>query len=103
MLSEKKITKKMQYDRAIIIAAVSCSALDVVKEHYADWLDNNGYYPFYEMIIEIVDELMFTKGSEYLKFANAKDQTDWFIDKHDTCFDWYFMEEGRKLIHRNLK
>ena len=98
-----KITKKMQYDRSFIIAAVSCSAIDVVRKHYESWLDNNGYLPFYEMVIEIVDELMFTEGCEYLKFIKAKDKTDWFINNHDTCFDWYYMEQAEKLIHRNLK
>ena len=54
-------------------------------------------------VIEIVDELMFTEGCEYLKFIKAKDKTDWFINNHDTCFDWYYMEQAEKLIHRNLK
>lgn len=98
-----KITKAMQFDRSFIIAAVSCSAIDVVREHYKNWLDDNGYIPFYEMVVEIVDEIMFSKGSEYLKYMKDKDKTDWFGRHHDTCFDWYFMEEGRKLIHRNLK
>jgi len=98
-----EITKKMQYERSFIIAAVSCSAIDLVRKHYQSYLDNNGYIPFYEMVIEIVDELMFTEGSEYLKFMNAKDKSDWFVINHNTCFDWYFMDEANKLIHRNLK
>jgi len=103
MKTIEKFTKQMLYDRSLIIAAVSCSAIEVVKEHYENWLDNNGYIPFYEMVIEVVDELMFTKGSEYLKYTKAKHKEDWFLDKHDNCMDWYFMGEATKLFHRNLK
>lgn len=101
MLDYELITKAMQADRAFIIAAVACSTLDVVKEHYQGWLDNNGYIPFYEMVIEIVDELMFTEGSKYLEYANAEDQMGWW-DNVDSFMDWYHMQEAEKLIHRNL-
>ena len=88
-----------EYDRAFIIAAVSCSAIDVVRQHYEQWLDNNGYIPFYEMVIEIVDEIMFTEGSKYLEWCVAEDKNDWWDTNTDSMFDWYHMAEAEKLIH----
>ena len=58
--------------------------------------------PYYEMVIEIVDEMMFTDNSEYLKYAYAEDKTDWFHRNHDDCFDWYFIGESEKLLPKYL-
>lgn len=99
----EKITKRMQSDRALVIAIVSCNAVEVIREHYQGYLDNNGYIPYYEMVLEIVDEIMFTEGSEYLKYYKAKDKSDWFHIHHNTMFDWYFIAEAEKLIHRDLE
>lgn len=99
----EKITKRMQSDRAFIIAVVSCNAINLVKQRYLSYIENEGYIPYYEMVLEIVDEIMFTKGSEYLKYYRAKDQCDWFTIHHNTCMDWYFIAEAEKLIDRNLE
>jgi hypothetical protein len=103
MIPTEKISKAMFADRAFIIAVVSCNSIIIVRDKYQKFLDSEGYAPFYEMVLEIVDELMFTKGSEYLKYARAKNKEDWFSNHHDTFMDWYFIQESEKLLHRELK
>ena len=63
-----KITEKMQDDRAFIIAAVSCDLIEVIKKDHEDWLDNGGYQPYYDLVVELTDHMLFTEGSVYLKF-----------------------------------
>jgi len=103
MLTE--LTKVMQYDRALIISAITQECLDLVRKEYADWLDNNGYYPFYEMMVEITDEVLFADGSDYRKAhaMGVENIGEYYQTEVKRCFDWHCMELGAKLIREKLK
>ena len=99
-----KITEKMQDDRAFIIAAVSCDLIEVIKKDHEDWLDNGGYQPYYDLVVELTDHMLFTEGSVYLKFLKKqkKDEGLCFHGFSGNCFDWFHMELARTLVTEEL-
>lgn len=104
MIDTKDITKEMQTDRAFIIAAVSCDLIGLIKKEHDEWLDNGGYQPYYDLVIELVDYMMFTEGSTYLRFLEAqeKDKDLCFTTFADDCFDWFHMRLAVKLVTEEL-
>jgi hypothetical protein len=99
------LTTEMQADRSIIIAAVSHIIYPIIRKQYFPWLDNNGHYAYYDLVVEIVDEMMFEAGSLYLAFMEKKqrgDQTD-FNEFSGDCFDWYYMGKSEKMLPERLK
>jgi hypothetical protein len=98
-----KITEKMQADRAFIAAAVSCDLIEVIKEKHEDWLDNGGYQPYYDLVVELTDHMLFSKGSMYLKYLKEKETRDVdFSTIADDCFDWFHMRLARELVTEEL-
>jgi len=104
MIEKEKITETMQNDRAFIIAAVSCDLIGLIKKEHDEWLDNGGYASYYDLVIEVVDYMLFTKGSTYLNFMEAqkKDEDLCFNGFSGNCFDWFHMELASKLITEEL-
>ena len=103
MINLKKQKKQMKYDRATAIAIISSNGINLVQDKYVDWLDNNGWIPFYELMVEIADEVLFTEGSLYMVALAQGRLTDEFHRTFPTMFDWWILDEGMKLIDKYLQ
>jgi len=86
-----------------ILTAVAGTCMETAQRKFSNFTDNHGYAVLYELIMDIVDEMLFTEGCEYQKFLNDKEQDDWFSTHHNTCMDWYFMDKGRELLEARLE
>jgi hypothetical protein len=104
MIKKENITEKMLKDRAFIIAVVSCDLIHLIKDKHEDWLDEHGYGPYYDLVIEITDYMLFDEDSYYLKFLKLKEEDENldFYTFAQNCFDWYFMAFARQLVTNDL-
>ncbi len=104
MIDAKDITEEMQTDRAFIIAAVSCDLIQLIRKEHKNWLNDHGYQPYYDLVVELVDYMMFTENSMYLKFLQKKENNNniEFSTLTDDCFDWFYMKLANKLVTTEL-
>jgi len=95
---------QIKKDRGVLIAAVSEDLYTLIKEEHESWLDESGHYSFYDLVVAIVDEMMFSEGSAYQRFMKAKanDKNADFHDMTDDCFDWYHMALARTMVTKEL-
>lgn len=104
MRTEKEIEIQKQNDRAFIISAVTTELHNMAYLEYFDaWETNGGMQWFFDECVEITDKIMFSEGSQYLKWLdhwkstdNDKDVEGFSEFTNETCFDWYHMNEARK-------
>ena len=96
--------EEIRNDRGVIIAAVSVELYSLIKEEYDDWLDENGHYAFYDLVVTIVDELLFAEGSMYQRFMKERKNNSKidFYNFSGNCFDWYHMGTARKMVTKEL-
>lgn len=95
---------KIRDDRGVIIAAVSEDLYTLIKEEHEDWLDESGHYAFYDLVVAIVDEMLFAEGSTYQRFMKARKNNS-KLDWHEfsgECFDWFHMGLARKMVTKEL-
>lgn len=78
-------------DKMFILSAVTLELFGVAKRK-DDYLEQFGMQHFYDMCVDIVEEML--DGVEYKKFLIDKNH----FHTHGTCFDWYYMTESRKLF-----
>lgn len=104
MIDTKNITKEMQDDRAFISAAVSCELIDLIKKEHEEWLDNGGFQSYYDLVVKIVDYMMFTEGSMYLNFLHKKEDNNKveFSKLANDCFDWFHIKLAKALVTKEL-
>jgi len=104
MIDKKEITERMWADRAFIIAAVSCDLIDFIKENHEDWIDDHGYQAYYDLVIEVTDQILFTEDSKYLEFMKLKEKDEnlCFTKFADDCFDWFHMRLAREIVTKEL-
>lgn len=96
--------EKIRNDRGVLIAAVSEDLYTLIKEEHDDWLDESGHYAFYDLVVAIVDELLFAEGSMYQRFMKARKNNS-KLDFHSfsgDCFDWYHMGTARGMVTKEL-
>lgn len=91
-------------DQSLCLAmAIAGNGVRHIEKSYIAYLDEHGYLPIYEMLNNISDKLLLSDDSEYQKFLRADNKDNYFGDTHNTCMDWYFIEEAKKLIDEELK
>ena len=95
-------TQEIHRDRAFIIAAVSCELQPIMEKCYSVLLDDAGYQWFYDLVIEIVDEIMFTPGSAYLECISKGSGNDYWAKEKENCFDWYHMSKAADNLHERF-
>lgn len=96
--------KEIRNDRGVIIAAVSEDLYELIKKEHQDWLDESGHYAFYDLVVAIVDEMMFSEGSTYQRFIKQKGKNrkfDWHSFAGE-CFDWFHMGLARTMVTKEL-
>ena len=105
MKTEKEIEEEKQRDRAFLISAITTELHQLAYiEYFNEWEGNGGMGWFFNMCVELTDEIMFTEGSAYLKWldvwiANEDEHCEGFSEvTGETCFDWYHMNEARRIF-----
>lgn len=97
------IQEQIKKDRDFVMVAVGCHLMNTIPKIDPNYFDQWGYQHFYEMVADIVDEMMFgSNDSEYLK---SIEDSNYFHVNHNTCLDWYYMEKsiGMLTIERYRK
>lgn len=86
------IISRISEDRDLLMCAISIKVFDHVNTHMRDYLDGYGSMHMYDLIADIVDELM--QGEDYQKYL-----ADYhYFHSMGTCFDWYYMDKCIKMI-----
>jgi hypothetical protein len=101
----KKEKRELRDSIFFLRTAITCTLTISAIEHYQDWLDDNGWAEFYEIIMEICDEVLLSDDSDFLTYIKlylkGEAEDDYFEIHFSTCYDWYFMELARaELIER---
>ena len=96
------MTEQMQKDRAFIVAAVSLDLIDHINSKHPNFMDNYGFQSYYDCVVAIVDEMLFTEGSLYLNYINRDNKELTFHDFTNDCFDWYYMKQAKKHFTKEL-
>lgn len=94
--------EKRELNNAIFFlrtAMTSTLTLEATENHI-DWLDDNGWAEFYEIVMEICDEVLLSNNSVFLTYiklyiSDDDRSEDYFHHNYDTCYDWYFMDLAR--------
>jgi len=97
---------KAREDKDFIISAVTSESYSIIRFKYGGWLDQNGSVGAYGLITEIVDNIMFSDNSLYLRTlvkTNGFEEIGWDEATDTTCFDLYFMAECSKELEDRLK
>lgn len=110
MKTLEEIEKQKQDDRAFIVSAVTVELHNMAYLEYFDtWENEGGMGWFFDLCVEITDKIMFTEGSQYLKWLdhwikNEEKHCDGFSEiTGETCFDWYHMNEALKVFQSRYK
>ena len=86
--------------------AMICEMSRLIESTCKDFVDNNGYAEFYEMAMEICDEVLLSNESEYMKFIvlyfKGEANGEYFQDNFNDCTDWYFMGLAREELKERL-
>jgi ABC-type oligopeptide transport system substrate-binding subunit len=83
---------RKENDKMFILSAVTLELFGVAKK-VEDYLDQYGMQHFYDMCIDIVEEML--SEEDYNNYLSDK---DYFYTNHNTCFDWYYMVKSRHMF-----
>ena len=103
MRSKKEIKEKKQEDLLFITSAITTELHNLAYiEYFETWENNGGMGWFFQECVEIANKVMFSEGSQYLKWLDHWKETkgnNWKSFSEltgETCFDWYHMDEALK-------
>lgn len=110
MKTKEEIEEQKQFDRAFITSAITTELHELAYLHYfREWENHGGMGWFFNMCVELTDEIMFTEGSAYLKWldvwiANEDKYCEGFSEvTGETCYDWYHMNEARRIFEASYE
>ena len=106
MRTQEQINKRKQEDLNFIISAITNELSSYVYLNYFDtWESRGGMQWFFSECVELAEEVMFTEGSEYLKWLDyyATTTEDRFVNgfmevTETEPFDWYHMNKATELF-----
>lgn len=111
----KKFNRKLNKDKKrelrnaifFLRTAITCTLTIEATENHEDWLDDNGWAEFYEIVMEICDEVLLSNNSVFLTYIKLYldedlEAEDYFHRNFDTCYDWYFMDLARAELPKKL-
>ena len=107
-LEQLKTTLRVQAreDKDFIISAVTKECYHIIRFKYGSWLDQNGHAGACYLITEIVNDIMFSNNSLYLRTlvkTNGFEVIAWEEATDTEPLDWYFMVECSKELENRLK
>jgi hypothetical protein len=89
-------------------AMTSTMTIEVVN-NYSDYTDDNGWAEFYEIVMEICDEILLSNDSVFLRYIelyiNGDEEAtlgNYFDSNFGTCYDWYFMDRARESFSERM-
>lgn len=89
------IQEKIKLDRDYIIVAVGIHISKVITNIHPNYLDQWGYMHMYDLVIDIVDEMMFSSSeTAYMKYLSDKE----YFQKMSTDLDWYHMDKSVTML-----
>lgn len=98
---KKKSKKLIKEDRSFLIAAITEYLEPFCFLEYSDVIDNSGGVQwFYQICIELTDEVMFVENDYYLKYLEHRlfeDEYVGFCDLFSESFDIYYQEKAKHL------
>mgnify|MGYP003643517399 CR=1 FL=1 len=105
MRSNKEIRKQIGDDKNFLVSAITKELHNLAYLEYFDtWENNGGMGWFFSYCTRLTDEVMFKKDSPYLRWLEHwkvtpdNDVIDFLTFTNETCFDWYHMNEARKIF-----
>jgi len=104
----KKEKQELMNDIFFLRTAMTCTLTLEGKEKYSDHIDDFGWAEFYDIIMEICDEVLLSDDSvflTYIKLSITKDEEaeDYFYNNYDTCYDWFFMDLAREELTKRME
>ena len=101
--------EKLELRNAIFFlrTAMTCTLTIEMTDKFHDYLDDNGWAEFYEIVMEICDEVLLSNNSIFLAYiklyiSGDKKAEDYFDKNFDTCYDWYFMDLAREELNKKM-
>lgn len=100
--TKEQIEEQKRNDVEFIISAVTSELESLAYlEYFGTWENSGGMAWFFDECVEITHKIMFTEGSQYLKWLDHWIKNDGYSKGFsevtgETCFDWYHMNEARK-------
>lgn len=90
------LQEQIKKDRDFVMVAVGCHLMTAIPKIDPNYFDQWGLQHFYDMVVDIVDEMMFgSNDSEYFKSIG---DNNYFHVNHNTCLDWYYMDKSVQMI-----
>ena len=88
--------------------AMTCAMTIEATKLHQGFIDANGWADFYEVVMEICDEVLLSNDSVFLKYIKLyinKDERaeNYFDNNYQTSYDWYFMELSRVELTNRIK
>ncbi len=107
-LEQLKTTLRVQAreDKEFIISAVTKECYHIIRFKYGAWFEQNGSAGACYLITEIVNDIMFSNNSLYLRTlvkTNGFEEVGWEEATETEPLDWYFMIECSKELEKRLK
>lgn len=88
MTTNERINK----DRGFLIAAVSLNLKQCIDIMSPDYFDNWGYAHYYDLVVDIVDEMM--SGDDYIKFLHNIDH----YEEMGTSIDIFYEDMAMGMV-----
>jgi hypothetical protein len=102
----KKEKRELRDSIFFLRTAITCTLAIEGTELYSDYIDDNGWAEFYEIIMEICDEVLLSNDSTFLTYIKlylkGEAEDDYFNIHFSTCYDWYFMDLARKELSKRM-
>lgn len=103
----KELQEQKLNDTQFITVAISCQVYPIIKDEFDEFAQNVGHQGVYDLIVEVVNEIMFSTGSLYLSWfehwANSEGNNyENFDNLFGQSFDLYHMDEATERVRYRL-
>jgi hypothetical protein len=89
------VQEKIRIDRDFIMVAVGVQISRGMTSIHPDYFDQWGYQHMYDLVVDIVDEMMFSSSeTEYMKYLSDEKH----FQKMNTDLDWYHMDKSITML-----
>jgi hypothetical protein len=104
----KKEKQELRNNIFFIRTVMTCTLTLEGTEKYSDHIDDFGWAEFYELIMEICDEVLLSNNSVFLTYiklsiSGDEEAEDYFDTNYGTCYDWYFMDQAREELTKRME
>ncbi|MHA2039944.1 MAG: hypothetical protein ACW98X_26330 [Promethearchaeota archaeon] len=98
------LTQEQKEERELLLIAMCTTMYDRAIQDFRDYTDRNGFVELYLLMQQICDRLLLSENSEFFKsYSHQAGDGSYYQDKHNTCWDWYWMDRAEKEIAKSLE